>query len=58
MGTRTLAQLALLVIGLGVWAYGQRVDDPFLRWIGIGFFAAATLLRFFKPKAPDHQDDR
>lgn len=58
MGTRTLAQLALLVIGLGVWAYGQRVDDAVLRWIGIAFFAAATLLRFFKPKAQDHQDDR
>lgn len=43
-----MAQLALLVIGLIVWAYGQRVDDALLRWIGIGCFAAGTLLRLFK----------
>ena len=48
MGPRTLAQIALLAMGLVVWGYGQRVDDVGLRWIGIAFFAAATALRFLK----------
>jgi hypothetical protein len=48
MGTRSYAQLSLFFIGLIVWAYGVRADDRRLRWIGIVFFAAATLLRFVK----------
>lgn len=51
MTRRTEIQLALLFIGLVVWGYGQRVDNALLRYIGIVFFAAATLLRFFKGKA-------
>jgi hypothetical protein len=50
---RTEAQLALLVIGVIVWGYGQRVEDNRLTWIGLAFFAAATLLRFFKRKPAD-----
>jgi hypothetical protein len=50
MGTRTIAQLAFLVIGLIVWGYGTRVDDPWLRWIGIGCFATAFLLRLIKTR--------
>ena len=52
MKRRTQAQLALLVIGVIVWGYGQRIDDNRLTWIGLAFFAAATLLRFFK-RGPD-----
>ena len=48
MTRRTEFQLALLFIGLVVWGYGQRIDNPLLGYIGIVFFAAATLLRFFK----------
>lgn len=55
IGRRTEIQLALLVIGLVVWGYGQRVDDPVLRWIGIAFFAAATFLRFVKRKPPEDE---
>ncbi len=47
MQPRSIAQLALLVIGVIVWGYGTRVDDERLRWIGIGCFAVAFLLRFF-----------
>lgn len=49
---RTEVQLALLVIGVIVWGYGQRVEDNRLTWIGLGFFAAATALRFLKRKSP------
>jgi len=35
-------------MGLVVWGYGERIDDPRLRYIGIALFATATLLRFFK----------
>jgi hypothetical protein len=48
MSLRTEVQIACLVIGLIVWGYGQRIDNTLLRWMGIGFFAAATLLRFLK----------
>ena len=47
---RTQIQLALLVMGLVVWGYGQRTDDSRLTWIGVAFFAAATVLRFFKKR--------
>ena len=48
MGKRTTIQLALLVIGVIVWGYGQRIDDPSLRLVGIALFALATMLRFFR----------
>ncbi len=49
---RTEIQLALAAMGLIVWGYGARNDDRRLTWIGIAFFAVATVLRFFK-KRPD-----
>jgi len=49
---RTEIQLALLVVGLVVWGYGQRVDDGRLRLIGILLFAVATALRFLKKRDP------
>jgi hypothetical protein len=45
MELRSVAQLALLIIGGIVWGYGTRVDDERLRWIGIGCFAGAFVLR-------------
>lgn len=49
---RTEIQLALAAIGFVVWAFGARSEDTRLQWIGIAFFAGATLLRFLK-KPPD-----
>ena len=43
MPRRTVFQLALLTIGVIVWGYGPRIDDARLTWIGLGFFAAATV---------------
>ena len=48
MGLRSSAQLVLFFIGLIVWTYGIRADNERLRWIGIAFFAAATLLRLLR----------
>ena len=48
MTRRTEIQIALLVVGIVVWGYGQRVEDSRLQIIGIVFFAAATALRFLK----------
>jgi hypothetical protein len=42
----TQIRLALALIGVLVWGYGTRVSDSDLRWIGIGFLAAAVALRF------------
>ncbi|HEY4131311.1 MAG TPA: hypothetical protein VGM50_11880 [Gemmatimonadaceae bacterium] len=57
MTRRTEIQLALLVMGLIVWGYGQRSDDGRLTWVGIAFFAAATILRFSKRKPPPDESD-
>jgi tRNA(Met) C34 N-acetyltransferase TmcA len=48
----TVAKLALAAIGVIVWSYGYRVDDPSLRWVGIAFLAAAALLRFWPRLRP------
>jgi hypothetical protein len=45
---RTTFQLAFLIMGLIIWGYGQRVDDPTVRLVGIAFFAVAFVLRFFR----------
>ena len=52
MTRRTEIQLALLVIGIVVWGYGQRSENGRLQLIGIVFFAAATALRFVKRGEP------
>jgi hypothetical protein len=48
MARRTPIQLALLIVGMLVWGMGQRADNGVLTWIGVVFFAAAFLLRFWK----------
>jgi hypothetical protein len=61
---RTTFQLGLFAIGLIIWGYGQRIDDPSIRLVGIAFFALATMLRFFRrsdtrhaePEASDETD--
>jgi len=42
----TQLKLAIALVGLIVWGYGQRVEDALLRWIGIAFLAVAVILRF------------
>jgi len=44
-------------MGLIVWGYGQRSDDPTLRWVGIGFFAVATALRLLKRRQSEPDED-
>jgi hypothetical protein len=48
-------KLALVVIGLIIWAWGYSVDDAFLRIVGIVVLLIAFLLRFVgrKPRAPE-----
>jgi hypothetical protein len=40
------AKLAFGVVGIALFAYGIRADEPIFRWVGIGFVAVAFLLRF------------
>jgi hypothetical protein len=51
MARRTEVQLALLVMGLIVWGYGQRTDNGRLTWFGVAFFAVAFVVRFAKRKS-------
>lgn len=55
MSRYTQLKLAFAVIGLAIWLWGQRVDDPNLRWLGIGFLAASVLMRFL-PKRLRRED--
>ena len=57
MPRRTMAQLALLVAGFIVWGYGSRTNDERLTWIGIGFFAAAAILRLLRSRIDRRPDD-
>jgi hypothetical protein len=41
-------KLGLALIGLIIWGYGARIGHSGLQWIGIGFLAAAVVLRFMK----------
>lgn len=52
MARRTEIQLALLVVGLVVWGYGERIDDGRLRVVGIVLFAVATALRLLRKRDP------
>jgi hypothetical protein len=56
MEQRTQVQLALLVMGIIVWGYGERVDDSRLTWIGLAFFAGAFVLRLAKRKKPEEPE--
>ena len=42
------AKLALGGVGVFIWAYGARVDDARIRWVGIALLAVAFLLRFLR----------
>jgi hypothetical protein len=52
MDTITRIKLALGIIGLIIFGYGVRADDVTIRYIGVGFVAAAWLLRFTRKKGP------
>jgi hypothetical protein len=51
--TRSLDQVKLAVAGVGivVWAYGAKVEDARVRWLGIALLALAFLLRFLRRRA-------
>jgi hypothetical protein len=53
MRYRTEIQIALIIAGMIIWGYGQRSENTALQYTGLGFFAAATALRFFKKKPPE-----
>jgi hypothetical protein len=53
MLTRLLqARLALALIGVFIFGYGVRVDDPRVRWVGIGCLAFSLLLRWLPARRP------
>jgi hypothetical protein len=56
MAYRTELQIALLVVGMIVWGYGQRSQNTVLQYTGLGFFAAAVALRLFKKKASENDE--
>jgi hypothetical protein len=53
VNTLVRLKLALVVIGLIIWAWGYRSDDSFLRISGIVVLTMAFLLRFIRRRAGD-----
>ena len=53
----TVLKIALALAGVGLFAYGVRADDSIVRWVGIACVVAAFLLRFFKKRVPDDDQD-
>jgi hypothetical protein len=53
-------KLALVVIGLIIWTWGYRVEDSFLRAVGIVVLLIAFLLRFVgrRSRAPGVSKDQ
>ena len=51
MSALTQLKLGLAFIGLALFGYGIRADMERMRWIGIGFLAAAAGLRFVGPRS-------
>ncbi len=47
----TVAKIALAVTGVGLFAFGIRLDNAAIRWAGTGLVAVAWLLRFVKDTA-------
>ena len=58
MSGLTQAKLGLALAGLILFGYGARSDIEWLRWVGIGFLAAAAVLRFVGPRSSRHGPDR
>jgi len=58
MSWLTQLKLGLALAGLIVWGYGVRTDISWLRLVGIGFFAAAAILRFFGPRSSRRGESR
>jgi hypothetical protein len=58
MSGLTQVKLGLALAGLIVWGYGARTDVSWLRWAGIGFFAAAFVARFFGPRSSRRGESR
>lgn len=46
----TQMKLGLAVGGLILFGWGARSNNELLRWLGIGFLAAAVILRFVRPR--------
>lgn len=44
------ARIAVAVMGIVVWAYAVKVEDPRLRLTGIVLLAVSLLLRWFGPR--------
>jgi hypothetical protein len=49
----TQIKIGLAVVGVLVWAYGYRANDPTTRLIGIIFLALAVILRLLPKRLRD-----
>ncbi|MFN2398302.1 MAG: hypothetical protein ABR543_06620 [Gemmatimonadaceae bacterium] len=48
MNDITRIKLGLAAIGVITWAYGARLGNRSVQWLGIAFIGVAALLRFVR----------
>jgi hypothetical protein len=53
-----LARTVLAALGVVVWGYGYRIDDPNVRLAGIALLAISLLLRFLPARWLENDADR
>jgi hypothetical protein len=53
----TVLKIAFALAGVGIFAYGVRIEEPIVRWVGIAFVIGAFLLRFVKKRVPDEESE-
>jgi hypothetical protein len=49
----TRVRLGLTVAGIILWGYGAHAEVAWLRWTGIGLFAATVVLGFWRGSGRD-----
>lgn len=53
-----LARVLVTVVGVLVWAYGFRLNDPTVRMVGIVLLALSLALRFVPRRWVGEEEDR
>ena len=53
MNRLVIVKIVLAIVGIGIFAYGARVDDRTIRWVGLGFVVLSFVLRFVRNKPPE-----
>lgn len=46
-------RIVLVVVGMLIFAWGVKLDESAVRWVGVGFVFVAWMLRFWRTRQAD-----